>query len=396
MNSKKFLIFSLVFILFSGAGRAFGAFMTDSPANWADDALTQTGSFAANMSAVWMSGDLAQVENGTGKIKTATGDTADSCDMSAGLFGMIDASSSMLPCLLTFNGSSYFVSVLGQDKVTFSVNYQDSYNDAPSTGYPRVNYWVQGSNTTQTLTLSLASGSKTSGVYSAAVSLPAGIYNYQYAATNSNFPSVYDLPQSSFVVTSRPTPVVDKGLGNGAVTSNGKITLKWSATDPNGGALTYQLYFGKSTNNMQMAYQGLNTSFELDTLDYKQNYYWYVVAIDQYGVTTTSPIYDFSTIGEIKKAFNYPNPFNPARGQSTSIVFDMKESGFAEVQVFSEFGNLCWQRTFYDLPQGINQAPYNGRDESGNMMYNGTYPCLIKKHYQNGEQIEHCRLLIIK
>jgi hypothetical protein len=147
---------------------------------------------------------------------------------------------------------------------------------------------------------------------------------------------------------------------------------------------------------MQLAYQGSNTFFELDRLDYNQRYYWYVIATDQYGVSTQSPTYDFSTIGEIKKAYNYPNPFNPARNETTNIVFEMQEDGFAEVKVFSEYGNLCWQKTFYDQPKGIDQASYDGRDESGNMMYNGTYPCIIKKKYSNGEQTDHCRLLIIK
>ena len=74
----------------------------------------------------------------------------------------------------------------------------------------------------------------------------------------------------------------------------------------------------------------------------------------------------------------------------------MEESGFAEIRVYSEYGNLCWQKTVYDLPKGANEVIYNGKDDSGNMMYNGTYPCIIKKKYQDKEEKDKCRLLIIK
>jgi len=74
----------------------------------------------------------------------------------------------------------------------------------------------------------------------------------------------------------------------------------------------------------------------------------------------------------------------------------MAEDGNAEITVYSEFGNRCWGGSFYGLRKGTNQVSYNGRDDSGNMMYNGAYPCIIKKKYQNGEQDDHCRLLIIK
>jgi hypothetical protein len=143
-------------------------------------------------------------------------------------------------------------------------------------------------------------------------------------------------------------------------------------------------------------YTGPNTSYTLNSLESGMIYYWQVQVENQYGVLSLSPEYSFTTIKEPKKAFNYPNPFNPTQGQSTNIVFEMAEDGNAEITVFSEFGNRCWGDKFYGLSKGTNQISYDGRDESGNIMYNGTYPCIIKKKYQAGEQNDHCRLLIIK
>ena len=143
-------------------------------------------------------------------------------------------------------------------------------------------------------------------------------------------------------------------------------------------------------------YTESNTSYTLTSLESGMVYYWQVQAENQYNAVSESPVYSFTTIKQPKRAFNYPNPFNPARGQSTNIVFEMTEDGDADITVFSEFGNRCWGGSFCGLHKGTNQIAYNGRDDSGNMMYNGTYPCIIKKRYANGEQDDHCRLLIIK
>ena len=215
------------------------------------EALSQTGSFSINISTCWLTADLSQNPSGTG-IKAPSDN---SCDMSAGLFGIIDVSSSPLPCLITLTGNSYFVSVLGEQKVTFSVNYEDNYGNMPSTGYPKVTYWLQGTSNYETLALSLCVTSGACYSYNAVVSLPGGVYNYQYSAKNDNFPSEYDLAQSSFVVASKPPVCANQGIADCSVVSNGKIVLRWGngsgsessgtkkASVP-GNNYYYNLYFG--------------------------------------------------------------------------------------------------------------------------------------------------------
>jgi len=117
---KKYLIIMFIFILVCVPAKVFGY---STSADGVNDALTQTDSFSIS-TCCWMGGDLAQVENGTG-IKVPSDN---SCDLSAGLFGMIDVSSAPLPCLIALTGNSYFVTVLGEQKVTFSVNPNFSDN----------------------------------------------------------------------------------------------------------------------------------------------------------------------------------------------------------------------------------------------------------------------------
>lgn len=118
--------------------------------------------------------------------------------------------------------------------------------------------------------------------------------------------------------------------------------------------------------------------------------------IDVFGVSDYSEVYDFQTLGTVTKAFNYPNPFNPASNQLTNIVFDMQDQGSAEITVYTEFGHPVWRKTFDNLNKGSNEVQYNGRDDDGRELFNGTYVCLIKRKYGYGENTDKCRLLIIK
>jgi len=166
----------------------------------------------------------------------------------------------------------------------------------------------------------------------------------------------------------------------------------------NGDTYYYNLYFGTNQNSLPLLYSGTSTYYEIDALDFSKQYYWQVETVNEYGLSSKTQVFDFTTIKEnkITKAFNYPNPFNPAKNETTSIVFDMKEAGFAEIDIYSEYGKLCWQKTVYDLPKGANEVKYDGKDESGNIMYSGTYPCIVKKKYPDREEKDKCRILIIK
>jgi hypothetical protein len=74
-------------------------------------------------------------------------------------------------------------------------------------------------------------------------------------------------------------------------------SLDWDCTDPDGDALTYDVYFEKddATPDVLVA-TGLSTSFyDPGNLDPLAHYYWEVVAEDPYGKTNTGPVWDFVT-----------------------------------------------------------------------------------------------------
>ncbi len=73
------------------------------------------------------------------------------------------------------------------------------------------------------------------------------------------------------------------------------VVLEWKSSDPDGDALTFDLYFGDNPNPPLLK-GGLKTQrFELKNLEYDKTYYWYVVAKDSKGATSKSPVWSFTT-----------------------------------------------------------------------------------------------------
>ncbi|MCB4790708.1 MAG: hypothetical protein LHV68_02360 [Elusimicrobia bacterium] len=322
-----------------------------------------------------------------------------------------------MPKFLALKNRAYFVCVYGEENVVFKVLYCDVYNNAVSSGYPKVLYW-QAQSSTITLKLDYVGKENNSLLYQKEVALLCGKYYYKYIVKNDILEQDYEMAQSSFVVKSKPASVKNEAYQGNIVTPNAKVVLKWSSSDPEGGALKYNLYLGTDPNNLILVYQSgysggapvkktlkeasmssdVCCSYELKNLGFNMVYYWQVEALDEYGVTTKSSVFSFSTVSQnlVEKAFNYPNPFNPAKSQATNIVFNMAESGSADIKIYTELGDLCWSNLFDNLNAGANEILYNGKDDSGNLLYNGTYVCIIDKKYPNRKERNNCRMLVIK
>ena len=96
------------------------------------------------------------------------------------------------------------------------------------------------------------------------------------------------------------------------------------------------------------------------------------------------------------KCYNAPNPFNPQAGERTKIFFEMPEDGSVEIDIYSEYGDKIYHTSRDVLFKGINSIEYSGRDDMGDILYNGTYVCVVKKKYLGTTKKEKCRLLVIK
>jgi hypothetical protein len=71
--------------------------------------------------------------------------------------------------------------------------------------------------------------------------------------------------------------------------------LSWSGGDPDGDAVTYDVYFGLGSSPPQVSSGQSATTYNLGTLSYAATYYWKIVSRDEHGLSTGGLVWDFTT-----------------------------------------------------------------------------------------------------
>jgi hypothetical protein len=98
-------------------------------------------------------------------------------------------------------------------------------------------------------------------------------------------------------------------------------------------------------------------------------------------------------LGDLESSFtNYPNPFNPGRGEETTIGFHLGESARVDIEVFTVTGKLV-KRVVSDSERapGIHDDDtWSGLNARGLEVLPGTYLCRITVIYASGE-VQSCR-----
>ena len=107
-------------------------------------------------------------------------------------------------------------------------------------------------------------------------------------------------------------------------------TLSWDCSDPDGDSLTYDVYFGTSSNpTTKVATNQRNETFESSGLSYGTTYYWKVVAKDVEGETTEGPVWQFTTntVNTKPDAPSNPAPSDRATNQPliTTLSWDCSD-----------------------------------------------------------------------
>jgi hypothetical protein len=88
------------------------------------------------------------------------------------------------------------------------------------------------------------------------------------------------------------------GLTNGSIDMN----LYWTGGDPDAGdTVSYEIHFGTDPNPSAITtvgpYDNTKTTreYDLGTLDYNTQYFWYIIAIDNHNASSSGPIWNFTT-----------------------------------------------------------------------------------------------------
>ena len=293
------------------------------------------------------------------------------------------------------------ISIKSEGNIVMHVKYNDAYNNEVSAGYPKI-YYRKINSGEPFQEESLSDGGNNN--FYADLNLDYGQYEYYFTAKNAHYPNEYVSQTQKITITERPKNFTVISPENVEFDDEKKaildtnIVFKWNVQPgADGDTLTNTFYYGTNKNNMQQVDLAEQTEYEIAKLNPRTRYYWKVSVQNQYGATLKDEqIYTFITGGNIKKAYNAPNPFNPQKGEKTDIVFYMTNPGNVEVNIYSEYGDKVRSFSVNNLVGGNNNVSYDGKDDKGNTLYNGTYLCIIKKKYNGTTETEKCRLLIIK
>jgi hypothetical protein len=158
------------------------------------------------------------------------------------------------------------------------------------------------------------------------------------------------------------------------------MTLEWiPSTNPL--PVTYTVYTGPTPYTLSVYAAGITDTFVvLSNLQYMAPYYWQVVVTDQFGRTSSSPIYSFSIAPVQDHLIAAPNPFHPGHG-STTLMFNMSGAGSAELEIFSlPEGRRVFKKHLDGLSDGVNIYSYDGRDNGGRLLPNGVFTIRLIKH----------------
>ena len=124
---------------------------------------------------------------------------------------------------------------------------------------------------------------------------------------------------------SNPSPT------DGATNRDINVDLSWTGGDPDpGDTVTYDVYFeaNDSTPDNLICDDASTPACDPGTLAYDTHYYWYVVATDNHGASTTGDTWDFHTGAAPNNPPHQPGNSMPADGAtSVSITADLSWTG---------------------------------------------------------------------
>jgi len=102
-------------------------------------------------------------------------------------------------------------------------------------------------------------------------------------------------PVWNFYINTPPTDPVLTAPADGAVGFSVAGALKFTSTDAEGDALTYNVFLGKTDSTLALVAAGLTDATYSPVMVASTKYYWKVVATDSHGASATSAIQSFTT-----------------------------------------------------------------------------------------------------
>lgn len=93
-----------------------------------------------------------------------------------------------------------------------------------------------------------------------------------------------------------------------------------------------------------------------------------------------------------EKPFNAPNPFNPGTEDTHICYYLEKDVDEVKIKLFTLTGELVYAWENISGRKGLNQWPWNGKNEKGKIVENGGYICLI----EGGGKKQKCKIAVLR
>ena len=152
----------------------------------------------------------------------------------------------------------------------------------------------------------------------------SGNLTIDYQEGTINIPVTMSVANQGPVTPSSPTPA-NGSVNQSDIGSPLTVTMSWSASDPNGDALRYDVYFSdnqtsvESTSpSVQVAANQVSTAYKSNPLEYLKNYYWRVKAKDEQNAESLSEVWQFTTIAILAPTLNVYTP-DPTQNKKPTL-----------------------------------------------------------------------------
>lgn len=177
----------------------------------------------------------------------------------------------------------------------------------------------------------------------------------------------------------RPAKPSNPSPPNNSINIPLNTTISWDCSDPDSDPITYDIYFGTSSNPPLIRSGNTGTSYNPTGLMYNTKYYWKIIAKDIKGSTNSGDLWNFTTVSLVNNPPNAPtnpSPADGATGQSTSPTLSWNASSGAtsyalQVSTNSSFSSYVFNQsgltsTSRQLSGLINSTTYYWRVSATN------------------------------
>jgi len=143
--------------------------------------------------------------------------------------------------------------------------------------------------------------------------------------------------------------------------------VRWTGGDPNSGdTVTYVVYFG-TNSPPPLVDEVTQAAYDPGTMDLNTIYYWQIVAEDSGGLTSTGPIWSFTTEKEHNNAPTAPDIYGPPGGSAgveLCWAFVSDDPDENQIKYIIEWGDGDSTETDYS-PEGIAVEACHTYEEEG-------------------------------